>query len=102
MHDDKYGVVHCVRSSAQPDKKGKELKKWREKKTLDLSDVMTTEHSVPWVAYPGLFAGGGLDVMTTLLLRSVLPTIERKSKLKVLDYCSGAGQIALARTAAAI
>ena len=57
---------------------------------------MTTEHSVPWVAYPGLFAGGGLDVMTTLLLRSVLPTIERKSKLKVLDYCSGAGQIAAA------
>ena len=52
MHDDKYGVVHCVRSSAQPDNKGKELKKWREKKTLDLSDVMTTEHSVPWVAYP--------------------------------------------------
>ena len=59
MHDDKYGVVHCVRSSAQPDKKGKELKKWREKKTLDLSDVMTTEHSVPWVAYPGLFARNG-------------------------------------------
>lgn len=96
MHNDEYGVVHSVRSNTQPDKKGKELKKWREKKTLDLSDVTGTEHSIPWVAYPGLFAGGGLDVMTTLLLRRILPTIDRKAKLKVLDYCSGAGQIAAA------
>ena len=34
------------------------------------------------------------DVMTALLLRRVLPTIEKKSKLRVLDYCSGNGVIA--------
>ena len=93
MHDDEHGVVHCVRTTAQPDKKGKELKKWREKKRLDLREATGAESSAhassSWISYPGLFAGGGLDVMTALLLRRVLPTIEKKSKLRVLDYCSG-------------
>lgn len=48
------------------DKKGKELKKWREKKMFDLSDVMMIEYLVSWVVYFGLFVGGGLDVMIML------------------------------------
>jgi 16S rRNA G1207 methylase RsmC len=100
MHDAEYGVVSCVRSQAQPDKKGKELKKWRDKKTLDLAPAVVGSSaakkttSLPWTSYPGLFAGGGLDVMTSLLLRRLLPTLDRKAKLKALDYCSGNGVVA--------
>lgn len=102
MHDAEYGVVSCVRSQAQPDKKGKELKKWRDKKTLDLAPAVVGSSaakkttSLPWTSYPGLFAGGGLDVMTSLLLRRLLPTLDRKAKLKALDYCSGNGVVAAA------
>ena len=100
MHDAEYGVVSCVRSQAQPDKKGKELKKWRDKKMLDLAPAVVGSSaakkttSLPWTSYPGLFAGGGLDVMTSLLLRRLLPTLDRKAKLKALDYCSGNGVVA--------
>lgn len=48
---------------------------------------------LPWETYPGLFAGGGLDVMTTALL-STLPT--PPAGARVLDACCGSGTIAAA------
>lgn len=46
-----------------------------------------------WTTYPGLFAGGGVDVMTSALLES-LPTPPGKGK--ILDACCGSGTIAAA------
>lgn len=46
---------------------------------------------IPWVSYPGLFAGGTLDIMTKALL-DALP--EPRDNARVLDYCCGSGVIA--------
>eukprot|EP00038_Savillea_parva_P002972 m.119612 g.119612 ORF g.119612 m.119612 type:complete len:1736 (+) comp11028_c1_seq1:326-5533(+) len=79
---------------------GSTLKSWRDKSTLDLSTTQRNEgkktHShqpIPWVTWPGLFAGGGLDIMTAFLLQH-LPTLAPTSH--VLDYCAGSGTIAKA------
>lgn len=45
-----------------------------------------------WCVYPGLFAGGGLDIMTEVLLKA-LPSSPPPG-LKVLDFACGAGSIA--------
>jgi len=102
MLDAEYGVVRCVRTREPGGKKGKALKKWREKKTLDLCSVIpknakkVKDAAMSWTSYPGLFAAGGLDIMTTTLLRRFLPTLTRESEQSVLDYCSGNGVIAAA------
>jgi len=46
-----------------------------------------------WRVLPGLFAGGGLDIMTSVLL-STLPTPAQRTR--ILDFCCGAGSIAAA------
>merc|ERR1712008_203116 len=48
---------------------------------------------LPWRVYPGLFAGGLLDVMTAQLLQ-VLPVPPPKAR--ILDFCCGSGSIAAA------
>ena len=53
-----------------------------------------------WATYPGLFAGGGLDVMTLALLAQLPPS---PAGGRVLDFACGSGTIAatlLARAAA--
>jgi 16S rRNA G1207 methylase RsmC len=68
----------------------------------------------PWVTYPGLFAGGALDVMTSFLLiscekRGALERLHSKKGAParggpppaVLDFCGGSGVLALAATRAA-
>lgn len=49
-----------------------------------------------WTTMPGLFAGGGLDVMTTVLLGALPPPPPRA---RVLDFCCGSGTIGAALTA---
>ena len=61
-----------------------------------------------WSVYPGLFAGGGLDVMTAFLLRAMpdrfekpvslddSPDAKRRTPFAVLDYCAGSGVLAAA------
>jgi len=44
-----------------------------------------------WVTYPGLFAGGGVDVMSAALLRH-LPMLPERAR--VLDFAAGSGYIA--------
>ena len=63
---------------------------WEEATTLDLGGGTAP---LPWVTLPGLFAGGGLDVMTTALLAALPPPPPRA---RVLDFCSGSGSIAAA------
>ena len=61
------------------------------------AEAATAAASAPWQTYPGLFAGGGLDVMTTALLAALPPPPEGAS---VLDFCCGSGAIAAALAAA--
>lgn len=63
--------------------------------------VVIQQRTFPaWVSYPGLFAGGGMDVMTAALL-SVLPLQELPAKRgRVLDFACGSGTIAAALHAA--
>ena len=49
-----------------------------------------------WVVYPGLFAGGGLDVMTAALLRAMPASLPLGDAPAVLDFCSGSGVLAAA------
>lgn len=60
---------------------------------------------VDWRAYPGLFSGGGLDVMTKALLQALLPAIcprnghgsaGVRSRGRILDFCCGSGVIGAA------
>jgi hypothetical protein len=55
------------------------------------------ESSMDWVVYPGLFAGGGLDVMSAALLRAMPASLGSGSgSCSVLDFCSGSGTLAAA------
>lgn len=62
---------------------------WTKESQLTVFD----RRSVPWITAPGLFAGGGMDVMTSFLLEHI-PSIS--STANVLDFCSGSGTIAKA------
>eukprot|EP00928_Gymnodinium_smaydae_P026407 TRINITY_DN20750_c2_g1_i2.p1 TRINITY_DN20750_c2_g1~~TRINITY_DN20750_c2_g1_i2.p1 ORF type:complete len:585 (+),score=38.44 TRINITY_DN20750_c2_g1_i2:178-1755(+) len=53
--------------------------------------TLELDKSMEWITYPGLFAGGKIDIMTSRLL-SVLPTIAEDAR--VLDFCCGSGVIA--------
>ena len=50
-----------------------------------------------WMTLPGLFAAGGVDVMTTALLGALPPP---PKKARVLDFCCGSGVISAALLAA--
>lgn len=64
------------------------LDSWRKTTTLQLSG-----QSLAWVTYPGLFANGELDVMTSALLAAIP---RPPNGAKVLDVCCGSGTIAAA------
>ena len=76
------------------------LHDWRETAALRFPAV--TFHAATevaaWVRYPGLFAGGGLDVMTAALCRA-LPAPPPRAR--VLDFASGSGALAAALLARA-
>ncbi|KAK3284847.1 hypothetical protein CYMTET_7514, partial [Cymbomonas tetramitiformis] len=57
----------------------------------NICEVDLEGQSLPWLVYPGLFAGGCLDIMTGVLLKA-LPTPPPEAQ--VLDFCSGSGVIA--------
>jgi 16S rRNA (guanine1207-N2)-methyltransferase len=82
------GLVVLRATGFFPPHKPSTLDAWCTKTTVQLCD-----ESVPWVTYPGLFANGELDVMTSALL-SALPLAPAKAS--VLDVCCGSGTIAAA------
>lgn len=59
------------------------LMKWAETTTVSING-----NTVPWTVYPGLFAGGALDIMTAFLLRTLPPP--PASVTSVLDFAAGA------------
>ena len=42
---------------------------------------------VPWTVYPGLFAGGGMDVMTSFMLKVMGTLPPPPPRSRVLDFC---------------
>lgn len=68
------------------------LKQWQRKIKVQLPSVLGTYPK--WRTYPGLFAGGKLDVMTTYLLSTVQDLVQWRKGLTVLDFCCGSGTIA--------
>lgn len=75
------------------------LAAWRE-----IRDVTFAGKTRAWVGYPGVFAGGGLDDGTALLLEHLLDLPVKREGATVLDLACGTGIIAAAvreRSAAA-
>lgn len=74
------------------DSKTSLIKDWKKVSKLDLYD-----DSISWTTYPGLFAAGQLDIMTSWLLnvlsREFFVSSCRK-QVDVLDFCCGSGVIA--------
>lgn len=67
------------------------LAAWRE-----VRDVTFAGRARPWVGYPGVFAGGGLDDGTALLLAHLPELPVRREGAAVLDLACGTGIIAAA------
>ena len=100
-------VLTARRSSSAPSRVGADS--FEQRTTLQLPSPPSTQPpattpaaitppaiappSLPWVTLPGLFAGGGLDVMTAVLLRALPPPPPRA---RVLDFCAGSGVIGAA------
>ena len=77
--------------SVENDSKTSLTKDWKQVSDLDING-----DSNSWTTYPGLFAAGQLDIMTSWLL-SVLSReffVSSCSKDSMLDFCSGSGVIA--------
>jgi 16S rRNA (guanine1207-N2)-methyltransferase len=64
-----------------------DLAAWRETQAIRFGNGPER----PWVSYPGVFAGGGLDPATALLIAH-LPTVPPSAR--VLDFACGTGIIA--------
>jgi len=67
------------------------LEAWREVRQITLDG-----RARPWVSYPGVFAGGGLDDGTALLLDHLPDLSGRREGAIVLDLACGTGIIAAA------
>lgn len=69
-----------------------------------LSSATSACDEISWVVYPGLFAGGKLDVMTSFLLAHIEPISSlyeapgqaAAAPIRVLDFACGSGVIAAA------
>jgi 16S rRNA (guanine1207-N2)-methyltransferase len=77
-------VLRCRRTAMGAELRDR-LSDWRQERVLDLPGG-----PLPWVGYPGLFAGSELDPGTRLLLASLPPI---PSEARVLDFGCGSGVI---------
>ncbi len=72
------------------------VESWESRAELSLPprvDAPEPPPALPWTTLPGLFAAGGLDVMTAVLLANLPPPPPRA---RVLDFCCGSGSIGAA------
>ncbi len=101
-----FAVLRCVRTDKPMTRDEDLLENFKRVGGLDVrlgDDVHAFER---WVTYPGLFAGGGLDVMTAFLLETMTRSSDGwlgaslrgepggKEAFSALDFCSGSGTIA--------
>ena len=102
-----FAVLRCVRTDKPMTPRDEDLlENFKRVGGLDVrlgDDVHAFER---WVTYPGLFAGGGLDVMTAFLLETMTRSSDGwlgaslrgepggKEAFSALDFCSGSGTIA--------
>merc|ERR1719506_2284149 len=79
-------VVVCARTSGRWSSSGQGA--WRQEVNvkLPLGNAGGSEER-QWCIYPGLFASGGLDIMTSILLRT-LPD-DPPAGAKILDFACG-------------
>lgn len=88
--DGRSRVLRAYRCDSQP----KSLEEFSSVVRLTLSEVGLSDVD-DWEVWPGLFAGGTLDVMTAFLLRRLVRVCVSPGA-KVLDFCCGNGAIAQA------
>ena len=75
------------------------LTEWRSKTLIEF-DPSLRDHAVEtatkctWYTFPGLFAGGVIDIMTAFFLNTVKKEIVNSQKFKrVLDFCCGSERL---------
>ena len=94
-----FAVVRATRTAAPIVEGADDHRAHRSAATLHLpapnDEDSSASDPIPWTTYPGLFAGGGLDVMTAFMLRA-MPTSATRHARAVLDFCSGSGVLAAA------
>ena len=87
-------VLQAIRKPSNATDEESSLKQWQTTSTVQLPDSKGHDQQPQsWVTYPGLFAGGLLDVMTASMLHHMS---KPGSDHSVLDYCCGSGAIAAA------
>ena len=104
-----FAALRCVRTDRDPsaDVAADDESGFKSRSNLRL-ELQGNPHDVDgWVTYPGLFAGGGLDVMTDFLLQTMTASKTcalgggrggngGDEVLSALDFCSGSGTLAAA------
>eukprot|EP00041_Stephanoeca_diplocostata_P009244 m.140915 g.140915 ORF g.140915 m.140915 type:complete len:1237 (+) comp17665_c0_seq17:163-3873(+) len=89
-------AFHMTRRTTNVDK-GR-AKAWRSKETIALMDLP----ALKWYTWPGLFAGGGVDIMTSFLLKHLPRALvdggtsgstQPGRTCRVLDFACGSGTI---------
>lgn len=55
--------------------------------------VVLTDEGVKWRTVPGLFAGGGIDIMTAYLLETLRDVPAFPEGTQIVDFCCGSGVI---------
>jgi 16S rRNA G1207 methylase RsmC len=105
-----FAALRCVRTDRDPsaDVAADDESGFKSRSNLRLELPGHRAHDVDgWVTYPGLFAGGGLDVMTDFLLQTMTASKTcalgggrggngGDEVLSALDFCSGSGTLAAA------
>ena len=105
-----FAALRCVRTDRDPsaDVAADDASGFKSRSNLRLELPGHRAHDVDgWVTYPGLFAGGGLDVMTDFLLQTMTASKTcalgggrggngGDEVLSALDFCSGSGTLAAA------
>jgi len=84
--DGDLALIHAA--GCRPPEQNSSLERWRTATTIKVDG-----NFMPWATFPGLFANGEVDIMTTVLLAALPPL---PNHARVLDHCCGSGVIAAA------
>jgi 16S rRNA G1207 methylase RsmC len=91
-----FALVEALLSVQYCNEKTSLTKHWKNVSKVKFDGEKTP---IPWITYPGLFAGGCLDIMTAWLLNVLSREFFsdcKSHRVDVLDFCCGSGVIAAA------